>query len=363
MKIEQYNENEDLTGANEDIHINKIYKLYTSTPSGYIKIAPYTHKKMPDMTYIRKVNELIALLKEQHRKYLIDIKTGGPTIDHAYQQVKFLRGYLPEAQMKRIERKVYGNLEKEKMDGTKVEQFQQRIRDMYFHMYTQAQPNHYLWTRESWKEFKEKTMKRFIEEYFVSDMPELDPDFREEEILPNEHKYQLPVAKIDFKDMRELHKLIANLVNTNTVAPSQAGEWIWKNEAEYERMGLSGVVKSKIYVLHKKLTVLTKNRTYWLPIAIDEQNHKLRIVPWDDVTKKFIISDEDAKNVVAIASFTYDVRTKVPPTLGLPGDIVSVFPNSYLYYILEKIDTALNEAMKETFVKRGLTQFFAMKKM
>ena len=356
MKIEQYNENEDLTGANEDITLDKIYKLYTSTPNGYIKIVPYTHKKMPDMTYIRKVNELIALLKEQHRKYLIDIKTGGPTIDRAYQQVKFLRGYLPEAQMKRIERKVYGNLEKEKMDRPKVEQFQQRIRDMYFHMYTQSQPNHYLWTRESWKEFKRKTMKRFIEEYFVSDMPELDPDFREEEILPNEHKYQLPVAKIDFKDMDDLHKLIKNLVNTNTVATSKLG-WMWENEAEYDRMGLTGKDKSAIYLKHNKATNI-----YWLPIAIDEQNHKLRIVPWDDVTKKFVISDEDAKNVVAIAPFNSGVPDQ-NQIIGTPDRIVSVFSNSYLYYILEKIDTALNEAMKETFVKRGLTQFFAMKKM
>lgn len=361
MKIEQYNENEDLTGANEDIHINKIYKLYTSTPNGYIKIAPHTHKKMPDMTYIRKVNELIALLKEQHRKYLIDIKTGGPTIDRAYQQVKFLRGYLPEAQMKRIERKVYGNLEKEKMDRPKIEQFQQRIRDMYFHMYTQAQPNHYLWTRESWKEFKKKTMMRFIEEYFVSDMPELDYKFEEEEILPNEHKNQLPVTKIDFKDMGDLHKLIKNLVHTNTVAPSQPRQWMWDNEAEYERMGLSGKHKSAIYLKHNEFKV-QKNIVYWLPIAIDEQNHKLRIVPWDDVTKKFVISDEDAKNVVAIAPFNR-VTPDQHQIIGTPDKIVSVFSNSYLYYILEKIDTALNEAMKETFVKRGLTQFFAMKKM
>lgn len=362
MKIEQYNENEDQTGANEDITLDKIYKLYTSTPNGYIKIAPHTHKKLPDMTYIRKVNELIALLREQHRKYMIDINTGGPTIDHAYQQIKFLRGYLPEAQMKRIERKVYGNLEKEKMDRPKVEQFQQRIRDMYFHMYTQSQPNHYLWTRESWQEFKRKTMMRFIEDYFVSDMPALDPDFREEEILPNEHKNQLPVSKIDFKDMGELHKLIKNLVNTNTVAPSQAGEWIWENEAEYDRMGLSGLVKSAIYLKHKKFGKASVNSIYWLPIAIDEQNHKLRIVPWDAVTKKFVITDEDAKNVVAIAPFNRVVPDQ-HQIIGLPDKIVSVFPNSYLYYILEKIDTALNEAMKETFVKRGLTQFFAMKKM
>lgn len=356
MKIEQYNENEDQTGANEDITLDKIYKLYTSTPNGYIKIAPHTHKKLPDMTYIRKVNELIALLKEQHRKYLIDIKTGGPTIDHAYQQIKFLRGYLPEAQMKRIERKVYGNLEKEKLDRPKVEQFQQRIRDMYFHMYTQAQPNHYLWTRESWQEFKRKTMMRFIEEYFVSDMPALDPDFQEKEILPNEHKNQLPVAEIDFKDMDDLHKLIKNLVNTNTVAPNKSG-WMWENEAEYDRMGLSGLVKSAIYLKHNKATDI-----YWLPIAIDEQNHKLRIVPWDAVTKKFVISDEDAKNVVAIAPFNSGVPNE-HQIFGDPDKIVSVFSNSYLYYILEKIDTALNEAMKETFVKRGLTQFFAMKKM
>jgi len=307
------------------------------------------------MKYIRKVNELITLLKEQHRKYLIDINTGGPTIDHAYKHVKFLRGYLPEAQMKRIERKVYGNLEKEKMDRPKVEQFQQRIRDIYFHMYIQAQPNHNLWTRESWKEFKGKTMMRFIEEYFVSDMPELDPKFEEKEILPNEHKYQLPVAEIDFKkDMVDLHKLIKNLVNTNTVAPSKSG-WLWDNEAEYERMGLSGVVKSTIYLKHNKAPDI-----YWLPIAIDEQNHKLRIVPWDDVTKKFVISDDDAKNVVAIAPFTISHNLVGP---AFADKIVSVFPNSYLYYILEKIDTALNDAMKETFVKRGLTQFFAMKKM
>jgi len=356
MKIEQYNENEELAGANEDIQLDKIYRLYTSTPNGYIKIAAYTDKKMPDMKYIRKVNELIALLKEQHRKYLIDINTGGPTIDRAYQHVKFLRGYLPEAQMKRIERKVYGNLEKEKMDRPKVEQFQQRIRDMYFQMYTQAQPNHYLWTRESWKEFKGKTMMRFIEEYFVSDMPELDPKFEEKEILPNEHKYQLPAQTIDFKDMVDLHKLIKNLVNTNTVAPSKSG-WMWENEAEYERMGLTGKHKSAIYLNHNKATDI-----YWLPIAIDEQNHKLRIVPWDDATKKFVISDEDAKNVVAIAPFSRVIPNQ-HEIFGTPDKIVSVFPNSYLYYILEKIDTALNDAMKETFVKRGLTQFFAMKKM
>jgi hypothetical protein len=359
MKIEQYNENEALAGANEDIQLDKIYRLYTSTPNGYIKIAAYTDKKMPDMKYIRKVNELIALLKEQHRKYLIDINTGGPTIDRAYQHVKFLRGYLPEAQMKRIERKVYGNLEKEKMDRPKVEQFQQRICDMYFQMYTQVQPNHYLWTRESWKEFKKKTMMRFIEEYFVSDMPELDPKFEEKEILPNEHKYQLPVAEIDFKDMGELHKLIKNLVNTNTVLPSTLG-WMWKSETEYERMGLTGKHKSAIYVKHKEFGKSAKN-IYWLPIAIDEQNHKLRIVPWDDVTKKFVISDDDAKNVVAIAPFSRLLMNK--KSIGTADKIVSVFPNSYLYYILEKIDTALNDAMKETFVKRGLTQFLAMKKM
>jgi hypothetical protein len=316
---------------------------------------------MPDMKYIRKVNELIALLKEQHRKYLIDINTGGPTIDRVYQHVKFLRGYLPEAQMKRIERKVYGNLEKEKMDRPKVEQFQQRICDMYFQMYIQAQPNHNLWTRESWTEFKKKTMMRFIEEYFVSDMPELDPKFEEKEILPNEHKYQLPAQTIDFKDMVDLHKLIKNLVNTNTVPPSQPGKWLWDNEAEYDRMGLSGKHKSAIYLKYNNFNV-QKNIVYWLPIAIDEQNHKLRIVPWDDVTKKFVISDEDAKNVVAIAPFSR-VTPDQNQIFGTHDKIVSVFPNSYLYYILEKIDTALNDAMKETFVKRGLTQFFAMKKM
>jgi hypothetical protein len=357
MKIEQYNENEDFAGANEDIQLDKIYRLYTSTPNGYIKIAAYTDKKIPDMKYIRKVNELIALLREQHRKYLIDIQTGGPTIDRAYQHVKFLRGYLPEAQMKRIERKVYGNLEKEKLDRPKVEQFQQRVRDMYFHMYTQVQPNHYLWTKESWIEFKEKTLKRFIEEFFVSNMPKLQYEFVPEDILPNEHKNQYPLKKMDFADITELHDLIKQLTNpTTTNYPSQLGKWLWDNEAEYDRLGLSGRDKSSIYDKNKAI-ISGGGVVYWLPIAIDETNHKLRIVPWDSVTSKFSLSNEDAKNVVAIAPFARATNI-------LEGtDVVSTFKNTYLYYILERIDTGLNEAMKETFVKRGLTQFFAMKKM
>jgi hypothetical protein len=93
-------------------------------------------------------------------------------------------------------------------------------------------------------------------------------------------------------------------------------------------------------------------------VGIEEKTKKLRIIPYDGKLKRFDVSDEDAKNIVAIAPFAKQTHQ----LLDIPDKIVSVFSKSYLYYLLEMMDVALNESMKEMFIKRGLSDFFDLKK-
>jgi hypothetical protein len=369
MKI-TIDEEDEIIGEGEVVQTGNIYTIYksTNTPHDLIKIMPYKHKKIPNTKAITKVNELIAILQEQHRVYNINVRTGGPRVDTATQNILFLRNYLPEDQMNRIERKVYG-MQKEKKYKTRVDLFIQRIRSTYFNLYTQTHPNHYLWSVDNWTDYKGKMMKRFFQEFVVTNLPPLKYHF--DKIVKTssqyDHKEQVPLQGIDFADKKVLWGILKALPNTTTTVPSSGVSlvggvgrttiryWKWDNDAEYDRLGLSGKDKSAIAKEH---TFTARPNVYWLPVGIEEKTKKLRIIPYDGKLKRFDVSDEDAKNIVAIAPFAKQTHQ----LLGIPDKIVSVFSKSYLYYLLEMMDVALNESMKELFIKRGLSDFFDLKK-
>jgi hypothetical protein len=371
-------EEDEIIGEGEVVQTGNIYTIYksTNTPHDLIKIMPYKHKKIPNTKAITKVNELIAILQEQHRVYNINVRTGGPRVDTATQNILFLRNYLPEDQMNRIERKVYG-LHKEKKYKARVDLFIQRIRSTYFNLYTQTHPNHYLWSVDNWTDYKGKMMKRFFQEFVVTNLPPLKYHF--DKIVKTssqyDHKEQVPLQDIDFVDKKVLWGILKALPNTTTTVPSSGVSlvggvgktiiryWKWDNDAEYDRLGLSGKDKSAIAIQHHQLK--TPKSVYWLPVGIEEKTKKLRIIPYDGKLKRFDVSDEDAKNIVAIAPFWADNSSNLQHQLfgkGKEDMIVSVFSKSYLYYLLEMMDVALNESMKELFIKRGLSDFFDLKK-
>lgn len=363
---------EETIGEGEIVQTGNIYTIYTSTnaPHDLIKVMPYKPKKIPNIKAITRVTELIAILKEEHRIYNINVRTGGPRVNTALQNIVFLRNYLPEDQMNRIERKVLGT-HKDKKYKPRVDLFLQRIRNTYFSLYVQTHPNHNLWTVDSWTDYKGKMMKRFLQEFIVKNMPPLKYNFDKIDKMSSQHyhKEQVPLQDIDFADKEELWTILKDLPYTGTNVPSNGvsygkkiRHWKWDIDAEYDRMGLSGKDKSDIFDEHQHLTHSShKDEYYWLPVGIDENTNMLRIIPYDDKLKRFDVSDENADNIVAIAPFKKLTHKLVDKTHAL--NIVSVFGKSYLYYLLEMMDVALNESMKEMFAKRGLSDFFDLKKM
>jgi hypothetical protein len=114
-------------------------------------------------------------------------------------------------------------------------------------------------------------------------------------------------------------------------------------------------VKTKIFLAHNDIKNNKKMNIYWLPVAVDEKMMKLKVAKYEN--GKF---DVDKDDVIGLVPFQVN-DNKIVPEKDMK--VVSMFDKSYLYYLLELIDVALNESMREEFEKKGLTQFFALKKM
>jgi hypothetical protein len=368
MKIEQYDENERFKNiSDEEITTKGMYMIAEDKTNNLIKILPYDASKkkvVPNVRRLHKLSEIIANLQEQSRRQDIDAKTGGPMIDTIHPTLKLFKEILPADQYKRIVVKVFGNPEKEQKKKVKIDQFLNDVKEHYFKQFELSERNHYLWTVESWKTFKARVMKRFCHDYFVY-LPEMDYIFEKNDKNPQySHKEQVPLQSIEFKnDGKELWGFLSGLVNPNTTSPSTPTKrgtqttytWRWDNEKEYDRLCITGFVKTKIFLAHNDIKNKKKMNIYWLPVAVDEKMMKLKVAKYEN--GKF---DVDKDDVIGLVPFQMN-DNKIVPEKDMK--VVSMFDKSYLYYLLELIDVALNESMREEFEKKGLTQFFALKKM
>ena len=374
MKIEQYDENERFKNISDEVITTKgMYMIAEDKSNNLLKIIPYDASKkkvVPNVRQLRKLSEIIANLQEQSRRQDIDARTGGPLIDTIQPTLKLFKEILPADQYQRIVVKVFGNPEKQQKKKLKIDQFIDDVKEHYFKQYELTERNHYLWTVESWTAFKARVMKRFCHDYFVY-LPEMDYVFEKKDKNPQySHKEQVPLQSIQFKnDGKELWGFLSVLVNPNTVSPSTpkvltvkgspgktntSYPWRWDKEEEYELLGLSGFVKTKIFLAHNDIQKVIKG-IYWLPVAVDEKMMRLKVVKYEN--GKF---DVDKDDVIGLAPFQVTDNKLVAEK---DMKVISVFDKSYLYYLLELIDVALNESMREEFEKKGLTQFFALKKM
>lgn len=375
MKIEQYDENERFKNISDEVITTKgMYMIAEDKMNHVIKIIPYDASKkkvVPNVRQLRKLSEIIANLQEQSRRQDIDARTGGPLIDVIHPTLKLFKEILPADQYQRIVVKVFGNPEKEQKKKSKINQFLKDVKEHYFKQYEQSERNHYLWTADSWTAFKARVMKRFCHDYFVY-LPEMDYVFEKKDKNPlYSHKEQVPIQSIQFKNNgKELWGFLSALGNPNTVSPSTpvtlavkgssgiqntSYPWRWDNEEEYDRLGLSGFVKTNIFLAHNDIQKVIKKGIYWLPVAVDEKMMRLKIGKYEN--GRF---DVDKDDVIGLAPFQ-NIDNKLVPEKNMK--VISMFDKSYLYYLLELIDVALNESMREEFEKKGLTQFFALKKM
>jgi hypothetical protein len=75
------------------------YRLYRSdTNSSNVIILPKKSKSelkyMPNVQLIRDIEELSDFLKETRRRFLIDLKTGGPAVDNSLKFLKLFATYI-----------------------------------------------------------------------------------------------------------------------------------------------------------------------------------------------------------------------------------------------------------------------------
>lgn len=329
---------------------DSIYRLYRH--GDYIKIQPYEEgPKIPDMSQITFMDDLIVLLKEWHRRYLIDAKTGGPMIDRAGQYLELLKKHLKPEDIQRIEIELYGDPEKRKLDKEKIDKFKVKVHERYFHLYTNKEPNHYLWSTKSWIKFKEHIFKDFIRENFLSDLPQdlFTYQYKDEKDDRTSPLKSIHLDGTKLYDGIEKRRKYCDGVLYPIIKDIQSFL------SECKRLGMTGKIISEIYTKTKALYP----PLYWLPISINDKERVLDIIRSDGT--KFCIEDREKRSIIAVVPFDSTTHEIVNRGSNFVTDLM--FKQSYLYYIIETIDKTLNEAMEALFVKYGLSQFFAFTKI
>lgn len=330
----------------QPILTNTTVKVLRNTKDKNLVIfIPHINKSL-DIPYVGKANKvmsIISVMKELNRQYEINLKTGGPSRNYAYEILKSLDDYLPDSDYDLVKQEVFGN---ETHDKKNLEEFKTKIINTYFSLtdikrndFFKNEPNHLLWTDESWEEFKNIVFSTFIRENF----------FRfnvKSTFVKNNNRSEIETFEID-KITDEL-KIYVQECRYNGDRPytNVASCWKWKNLDEYKRLQISG---KDIYK--------TKHNSpdfFWIPLAIVDK--RIYIVPFSAKSNKFIINDIDVGNIIALAPFdvgSCEIMTE---------HVLFFLEKSYMFGIIKIIDKTLNDVMQKILEKFSMSQFNDFKK-
>ena len=340
---------EIITSTPQKILFNTAYQLIKN--GNTVMILPKKSSiKIPKMSQnIKDVNELVIFLKDLQTRFSINIKTGGPLINNVGMILKSLSVYMSPGEIDYIKKEIFGDEKKKLEEEKQIKAFEDIIRNKYFKTFSNQEPNIYLRTQSSWETFKQKTFATFIRENFCVNF-DFECTFRKKlvsDVLPS-----LDVFTIKDSVFQNIEYVYHGFT------PNESNSWMWKQEKEYDRLGITGLMRSTIFRSFNKIPSL-KYDHYWLPIVLNDSTKKVEVVHVNP-EGIFEINDYDAKNIIALAPFEF--ATHQMKKSASPGIDQSIFANSYLYNILKIIDKSLNEAMEKDFEKHDMKEFFDFKK-
>ena len=354
---------EDRDQEKHPINYNTTYRFYrSSSDSSNVIILPKKSKSemkyMPNVQLIRDIEELTDYMKEIHRQFLINIKTGGPAVDTSATLLKLFATYIEKDDIEYIKKQVYGDKEKKDKEREKLEAFKQKILDNELPLFIkQKAKTKYDWTNALWETFKKKIFDDFIHDYFISQYSFTftysfeDAKHDDDNNLKQLSGVNLPKSLLSKLENEYVYPCDRKLPNTNA-------NWRWSQSDEYERLGISGRTMNLI----KKSTPRNVDLTYphyWLPLFINDTMRTLDIIQPLSEEEKFPRSGYDVHNLIALVPFEFETKR-----IKSDGNLISLVTNdSYLYQALKMIDKTLNDGMKKVFEKHYMTQFFEYEKI
>jgi len=345
------------------IHYHTHYRFYrSSSNSSNVIILPKKSKSemkyMPNVQLIRDIEELTDHIKEIHRQFLINIKTGGPAVDTSAKLLKLFASYIDKDDIEYIKKQVYGDKEKKDGEREKLEIFKQKILENDLPLFIkQKAKTKYDWTNALWETFKKKIFDDFIHDYFISQYSftlsySLKDDKNNDSYnLKRLSKVNLPSSLLSQLDKEYIYPCERIRPNLNTA-------WRWTYRDEYERLGISGKILNEI----KENTPRNADSTYphyWLPLIINDTMRTLEIIQPLSEGGKFPIHGSNIHNLIALVPFDFETKR-----IQSEGNLISLVTNdSYLHQALKLIDKTLNDGMKKVFEKHYMTQFFEYEKI
>jgi hypothetical protein len=345
------------------INYHTPYRFYkSSSNSSNVIILPKKSKSemkyMPNVQLIRDIEELTDHIKEIHRQFLINIKTGGPAVDTSAKLLKIFASYIDKDDIDYIKKQVYGDKEKKDGEREKLEIFKQKILENDLPLFIkQKAKTKYDWTNALWETFKKKIFDDFIHDYFISQYSftlsySLKDDKNNDSYnLKRLSKVNLPSSLLSQLEKEYIYPCERILPNNNTA-------WRWSSRDEYERLGISGRIMNEI----KENTPRNADSTYphyWLPLFINDTMRTLDIIQPLSEGGKFPIHGSNIHNLIALVPFDFETKR-----IQSEGNLISLVTNdSYLHQALKLIDKTLNDGMKKVFEKHYMTQFFEYEKI
>lgn len=322
-------------------------KLLTSrSSSNLIRLVPVVKKTMlpPHISRAKKVMEMIKKMKVWNKELMINMKTGGPFIDKSTQMLKAFRLSLKKEDVDIIKKEI--DEDGERYDETKLKEFQKGVIDTYFNLtdfsknqFVTDEPNYMLWSMKSWEEFKERVFNKFTSTNFIS----CNLTFTWKQ---NDNRGLTKIDTIQLEKDHYLFVQIKDLMYCCADKPSTA-TWKWDNVKEYKRLKIAGKA-----IYQTKLKSEGKNY-YWIPLLLDDALQKIRTVNYSKAESKFLITEQEITDIIALAPFDRVTNTIVINDIVTEG----VFDASYLHEIIKVIDKTLNAVMKEVMAKYSLTDF------
>ena len=353
------------------INYHTHYRFYrSSSDSSNVIILPKKSKSemkyMPNVQLIRDIEELTDYVKEIHRQFLINIKTGGPAVDTSAKLLKLFATYIEKDDIEYIKKQVYGDKEKKQKEREKLEVFKQKILETELPLFIkQKAKTKYDWTNALWETFKKKIFDDFIHENFIS----FRFTYSFEDSKNNDDNNLKQLSGVNLPE-----SLLSKLDNEyvypcERIRPNTHDAWRWSQSDEYERLGISGrtmnqIKESTSKELQRFAEGLARESSliyphYWLPLFINDTMRSLDIIQPLSEGGKFPRSGYDVHNLIALVPFEFTTKR-----IKSDGTVISLVTNdSYLYQALKMIDKTLNDGMKTVFEKHYMTQFFEYEKI
>lgn len=311
--------------------------LYKSQAGDYIMKSAPKRIRVPEMR-----PDYIEELKEMHRQYLINLKTGGPLRNYAKE---FIDTYPFSAEEKKyVERKVFG-IQSMQVARESKEEFKSYIKSLYFPLdsvnihknkFLKENKNINLWTDKIWREFKKDVFSQFITKNIHEDLYDcLDFDFhkKDDETIESLKSVRF-VGCFDslIETLVYNPKKLSTITSPSTTitSPSTSSSWKWDNQDEYKRLGISG---KKIYEIKKT----GMKNGFWVPILLDDTTKRISNSHYITSRQQFDVSQP--AHIIALVAFN-SIDNKLQPSTR-----VDLFDSSHHFQTLSLIDKSLNEAL------------------